>query len=47
MRDNGMRVLVHAFGQLQFAVAMGRVLITDDGESIEDDAFDEVQVMGW
>ncbi|MBT1135925.1 hypothetical protein, partial [Pseudomonas sp. PAH14] len=32
---NGTRVLVHAFGQLQFAVVMGGALITEDGESIE------------
>ncbi|EMM6514088.1 hypothetical protein RVV74_000706 [Enterobacter ludwigii] len=43
---NGTRVLVHAFGQLQFAVVMGGVLITEDGESIEGDALDEVKVMG-
>ncbi|MCV3636616.1 hypothetical protein [Enterobacter hormaechei] len=39
---NGTRVLVHAFGQLQFAVVMGGALITEDGESIEGDALDEV-----
>lgn len=44
--DKGMRVLVHAFGQLQFAVVMGGALITEDGESIEGDALDEVDVMG-
>lgn len=43
---NGTRVLVHAFGQLQFAVVMGGALITEDGESIEEDALDEVDVMG-
>lgn len=43
---NGTRVLVHAFGQLQFAVVMGGALITEDGESIEGDALDEVDVMG-
>ncbi|HHA1754566.1 TPA: hypothetical protein ACOEA5_002408 [Enterobacter kobei] len=43
---NGMRVLVHAFGQLQFAVVMGGALITEDGESIEGDALDDVKVMG-
>ncbi|CZV15789.1 hypothetical protein [Enterobacter hormaechei] len=44
--DNGTRVLVHAFGQLQFAVVMGDALITEDGESIEGDGLDEVEVMG-
>ncbi|HCT5175322.1 TPA: hypothetical protein OTZ54_002450 [Enterobacter hormaechei] len=44
--DKGTRVLVHAFGQLQFAVVMGGALITEDGESIEGDALDEVEVMG-
>ncbi|EKK5925199.1 hypothetical protein [Enterobacter hormaechei] len=44
--SNGKRVLVHAFGQLQFAVVMGGALITEDGESIEGDALDEVDVMG-
>lgn len=44
--DNGMRVLVHAFGQLQFAIFIGGSLITEDGESIEGDALDEVKVMG-
>lgn len=44
--SNGTRVLVHAFGQLQFAVVMGDALITEDGESIEGDGLDEVEVMG-
>lgn len=44
--DNGTRVLVHAFGQLQFAVVMGGALITEDGESIEGDALDDVTVRG-
>ena len=44
--DNGTRVLVNAFGQLQFAVVMGGSLITEDGECIEGDALDEVDVMG-
>lgn len=44
--DNGKRVLVHALGQLQFAVVMGGAIITEDGESIEGDALDEVEVMG-
>ncbi|MCM8106842.1 hypothetical protein ACOTWU_00045 [Enterobacter cloacae complex sp. GYL001] len=43
---NGTSVLVHAFGQLQFAVVMGGALITEDGESVEGDALDEVEVMG-
>lgn len=43
---DGARVLVAAFGQLQFAVLMGGVLITEDGESIEDAALEEVNVLG-
>lgn len=43
---DGARVLVAAFGQLQFAVVMGGALITEDGESIEGDALEDVNVMG-
>lgn len=42
----GARVLIAAFGQLQFAVVMGGALITEDGESIEGDALEDVTVMG-
>lgn len=44
--SNGTRVLVNAFGQLQLAVVMGGSLITEDGECIEGDALDEIDVMG-
>lgn len=44
--QDGARVLVAAFGQLQFAVVMGGALITEDGESIEGDALEDVIVMG-
>lgn len=43
---DGARVLVAAFGQLQFAVLMGGVLLTEDGESIEGDALEDVKVVG-
>lgn len=43
---DGARVLVAAFDQLQFAVLMGGVLTTEDGESIEDAALEEVNVLG-
>lgn len=42
----GARVLIAAFGQLQFAVVMGGALITEDGESIEGDALEDVNVVG-
>lgn len=42
---DGTRVLVAAFGQMQFAVLMGGVLITEDGESIEDAALEDVNVL--
>ncbi|WP_312227048.1 hypothetical protein [Pseudescherichia sp.] len=43
---DGARVLVAAFGQLQFAVLMDGVLITEDGESIENSALEDVNVLG-
>ena len=46
MPKEGARVLVAALGQLQFAVVMGGVLITEDGESIEGDALEDVNVVG-
>ncbi len=42
----GARVLIAAFGQLQFAVVMGGGLITEDGESIEGDVLEDVNVVG-
>lgn len=43
---DGARILLCAYGRLQFAVVMGELLITEDGECIEGDALDEVVVMG-
>ncbi len=43
MPHDGARVLVAAFGQLQFTVVTGGTLITADGESIEGDALEDVQ----
>lgn len=43
---DGARVLVAALGQLQFAVVMGGALITEDGECIEGDALEDVNVVG-
>ena len=43
---DGMRVVLSAFGRLQFAVVMGGGLITEDGESIEGDVIDDVNVLG-
>lgn len=43
---NGTRVLVYAFGQLQFAAVMGSAIITEDSESIDGDALDAVEVTG-
>lgn len=44
--DNGTRVLLCAFGRLQFAVVMGGALITEDGECIECDEMNDVSIMG-
>lgn len=44
--QDGARVLVAAFGQLQFALIIGGALITEDGEAIEGDALEDVNVMG-
>lgn len=46
MPHDGARVLVAAFGQLQFAMMAGGSLITEDGESIEGDALEDVNVVG-
>ncbi|EBZ0941172.1 hypothetical protein D7O10_10075 [Salmonella enterica subsp. enterica serovar Braenderup] len=43
---DGCRVLLCAFGRLQFAVVMGRALITEGGECIEIDEMDDINVMG-
>lgn len=45
MPHDGARVLVAAFCQLQFAVVMGGAIITEDGESIGDDALENVNVV--
>jgi len=39
-------LLVKCYGRTQFAKLRGRALITDDGEAIEGDAVEEVEVMG-
>jgi DNA polymerase V len=38
--------LINFEGRNQFAKIMGRALITDDGEAIEDESLDEVNVIG-
>lgn len=43
--QDGARVLVAAFGQLQFAVVMGGALIAEDGESIEGEALEDINVI--
>ncbi|WP_142501252.1 hypothetical protein [Klebsiella sp. 2680] len=42
----GSVVLIRVSGELQFAKLMGRSFITVEGESIEGDAMDEVEVLG-
>lgn len=42
----GSVVLIRLAGELQFAKLMGRSFITVEGESIEGDAMDEVEVLG-
>ncbi len=39
-------LLILSGGRTQFARVMGRALITEDGEAIEGDAAEEVEVMG-
>jgi len=39
-------LLILSGGRTQFARVMGRALITDDGEAIEGDAAEEVEVLG-
>lgn len=46
MPHDGARVLVTAFGQLQFAMVAGGSLITEDGESIEGEALEDVNIVG-
>ncbi|HHR1261859.1 TPA: hypothetical protein ACS3BS_004192 [Klebsiella michiganensis] len=42
----GSVVLIRSAGELQFAKLMGRAFITVEGESIEGEALDEVEVLG-
>jgi len=42
----GQVLLILSGGQTQFARFMGKALITEDGEAIEGDAAEEVEVMG-
>ncbi|WP_334652546.1 hypothetical protein, partial [Klebsiella michiganensis] len=42
----GSILLIRSAGELQFAKLMGRAFITVEGESIEGDAMDEVEVLG-
>ncbi|VUS50407.1 hypothetical protein [Klebsiella spallanzanii] len=42
----GSTVLIRAAGELQFAKLMGRSFITVEGESIEGEALDDVEVLG-
>ncbi|HBM2964990.1 TPA: hypothetical protein LVK93_004997 [Klebsiella michiganensis] len=42
----GSILLIRSAGELQFAKIMGRSFITVEGESIEGDAIDEVEVLG-
>ncbi|WP_154914611.1 S24/S26 family peptidase [Klebsiella michiganensis] len=39
-------VLIRCAGEMQFAKLMGQSFITVEGESIESDAMDEVEVLG-
>ncbi|QCZ26138.1 hypothetical protein [Leclercia adecarboxylata] len=42
----GQVLLILSGGRTQFAKFMGKALITDDGEAIEGEAAEEVEVMG-
>ncbi|MDH0310733.1 hypothetical protein N7410_05450, partial [Klebsiella pasteurii] len=42
----GSILLIRSAGELQFAKLMGRSFITAEGESIEGDAMDELEVLG-
>ena len=42
----GSILLIRSAGELQFAKLMGRSFITVEGESIEGDAMDDVEVLG-
>lgn len=42
----GSNILISLCGILQFAVVRGKAIITDDGEAIEGDALDDVEVKG-
>jgi hypothetical protein len=43
---DGAKVLLAGFGRMQFAIVHGGSLITEDGEAIEGDAVDDVEVIG-
>lgn len=42
----GSILLIHSAGELQFAKLMGRSFITVEGESIEGEAMEDVEVLG-
>lgn len=42
----GDHVLIACCGTIQFGIVRGKALITDDGEAIEGDALDDVDVKG-
>lgn len=42
----GSNILISMCGLLQFAVVRGKAIITEDGEAIEGDALDDVDVKG-
>ncbi len=44
--SDGARLLIACFGTLQFAAIQGGVIITEDGEAIEDDASEDVRIVG-
>lgn len=45
-KTHGDVLLILCDGNTQFAKLMGRALITDDGEAIEDAALEEIEVLG-
>ncbi|MDY9730561.1 hypothetical protein U0A51_15500 [Escherichia coli] len=45
-KTQGEVLLILCDGQTQFAKLMGKALITDDGEAIEGNALEEVEVLG-
>ncbi|WP_370610935.1 hypothetical protein [Klebsiella aerogenes] len=42
----GDHVLISCCGMIQFGIVRGRALVTSDGETIEGDALDDVEVKG-